>query len=116
MGWRKAIGTSVIVDEEVDTYLKGEGFYESTLNPLFLDDWSFVDHIKNHGAPCLRLDTSDRTNGNSGYPLRVFVAATELYMEVQTSWGSLDRSYHVHAQYGITMENIDELIDELIGY
>ena len=116
MGWRKKLGTGVIVDEQVDEYLKGNGFYESTLNPRFLNDWSFVDHIKEHGAPCLRLDTTDRDRGNPEYTLRVFVATNELYMEVQTSWGSLDRSYHVHAQYGITMDNIDELMDELIDY
>ncbi|BEU14808.1 hypothetical protein [Bacillus phage CM1] len=115
MGWRQKLNTQgIIIDEDVDAYLKGEGFYESTMNPRFLDDWSFVNHINNHGAPCLRLDTNDPYDRD--YTMRIFVSATELYMEVQTSYGSLDRSCHVTAPDGVTMETIDELMDELIGY
>ncbi|UJH95645.1 hypothetical protein [Bacillus phage vB_BtM_BMBsp2] len=115
MGWRQKLNTQgIIIDEDVDVYLKGEGFYESTMNPRFLDDWSFVDKIECHGVPCLRLDTDDPHARD--YTMRIFVSATELYMEVQTSYGSLDRSYHVAAPDGVTMETIDELMDELIGY
>ncbi|AFQ96449.1 hypothetical protein [Bacillus phage vB_BceM_Bc431v3] len=113
MSWKKKLGTSVIVDEEVDAYLKGEGFTESTLNPIFKDDWSFVENIVDNGAPCLYLKTTDPDNRQS--TMHIYVAANELYMEVITDWDSLDRSYHIH-EWGITMENIDQLMDKLIEH
>ncbi|UXQ89016.1 hypothetical protein Thu_173 [Bacillus phage Thurquoise] len=113
MGWKQKLNTQgILIDARVDAYLKGEGFYESTMNPRFLNDWSFVSSIQNHGAPCWRLDTGDPND--SDYTLRIFVSETELYMEVQTSYGSLDRSYHVATPEGVTMETVDDLLDELI--
>ncbi|AXQ67655.1 hypothetical protein KIOSHI_172 [Bacillus phage Kioshi] len=114
MSWKTRLnGQGIIINGQVDAYLKGEGFYESTMSPRFFNDFSFSERIQYPDVPCLRLDTDDPDN--SEYTMRIFVSAHELYMEVQNSWRSLDRSWYVPAPDGVDIENIDELLDELIG-
>ncbi|QPK89813.1 hypothetical protein IEN91_05080 [Bacillus velezensis] len=110
--WKKKLGKEddYIISEQVDNYLKQHDFYEHTLSPRFFNDESFVDQIVNHDAPCLRLDIDDPRDSDN--TMRIFITSSEVYMEVQNGWRSLDRSYHKKLDK-VDMENIDEILDEV---
>jgi hypothetical protein len=84
------------------------------MRPRFFNAESYNDKIKNRNAPCLRLDTDDPEDRD--YTMRIFVAKYEVYMEVQTSWGSYDRSYHMDIEDGVTLENVDEILDKITDH
>lgn len=115
MSWQKKLNVrneeEGIISAEVDKYLKNHGFYESTLSPRFFGEETFRSSIKEPGVTCLRLDTSDPRDKE--YTMRIFITEKEAYMEVQTSWRSFDRSWHMDIEEGVSMENIDEVLDEM---
>lgn len=112
MDWRKRLHlTNSIISDEVDAYLKQNNFYEDKMSPRFMNEESFFSKIKNHDAPCLRLDVEDPRCHSS--TMRIFVANDEIYMEVQNDFRSYERSWYVDVSGGVTIDNIDKILNEV---
>jgi hypothetical protein len=107
MDWKQKLNTSSIINEEIDKYLKKNGFEESTFSPRFFNEESYASNISNYDAPCLTLytnDPKDRTNS-----LKLMINNKEAYLEVTTDYRSLDRSYHLAIEEELTIELVDEI-------
>jgi hypothetical protein len=112
MSWKKKLNVDhFIISPEVDEYLKKHEFYESTMNPRFFGEETYSSDIISDGARCLRLDTEDPKNRE--YTMRIFITHEEVYMEVQNSWRSFDRSYHKKLDESVTLSNVDGILDEI---
>lgn len=114
MSWKKRLGleNGFVISEEVDKYLKSNTFKDSTLSPRFYNEISHVSSISHHDAPCLRLRVEDPKS--SSQDMTVYVNSNDAYMEVQTSNGSLDRSYHIDLSgKDLDIGTIDSVLDEL---
>jgi hypothetical protein len=115
MDWKQQLNTTgIIIDSEIDDYLKKNGFEESTFKPRFYNEESYCSEIKNFDAPCLTLytdDPKDRTNS-----LKLMINRKEAYLEVSTDYRSLDRSYHITIEEELTINLVDDILNELTNY
>lgn len=67
--------------DEISLYLKKRNFYESTMEPRFMNDFDY--NKLNLGVPCLRRDIELKEN-----TVRIFVNGFDVYCEVQSPWRS----------------------------
>lgn len=105
MEWKRRLGIdNVIINNEVDQYLIDAGFIIDKFSPRFApsdDEW--YSKIKNHGLPCLVLHTKD-PDDQEQY-LTLFLNEEEAYIEIETSYRSLNRNYY----QGHSVKTIDEV-------
>jgi hypothetical protein len=112
MGWKEKLKVAeYVISAEIDKYLEGHGFYKSTLSPRFFNEESYSSQIIEPDATCLRLDTDDHKD--SDYTMRIFITPKEVYMEVQNSWRSFDRSHHTKIHEVLDISRIDKILDDI---
>lgn len=100
-----------IFTKEIDHYFKQLGFYNDTMNPRFFDGYEYGDITEN--APVLRFD-GDWDHDNFGVQ-RVFMNATEIYVERQTSYRSFAGSDHYKFETpSPTFEEIEEALNKVV--
>ena len=99
------------IDNDMDTiasYLKEKGFYESTMEPRFMNGFDY--NKLTHGRPCLRHDSTIKDD----YTLRIFINDIDIYYEVQNPWRSYETSFRYDTINYDTVETIDALLDEIL--
>jgi hypothetical protein len=116
MGYKDALGTEgevYVFSEEIDAYFKGLGFYESDMNPRFMNGYDY-DKITTHDAPVLRFDGDWDWDGNGVQ--RVFMNEREVYVERQTSYRSFDSGEYHKFKFDDepTIEEIERVLDEIV--
>lgn len=92
----------------IEKYLKDRGFYDDTMHPRFTNGHRYRELSIN--KPCLRHDSI--INGNC--TLRIFINATDIYFEVETSYRSYKTSDRYNPKDYPTVSAIDSLLDEIL--
>lgn len=93
---------------DIEKYLLSLNFYWSTMAPRFLNGTDY-DRLT-HDKKCLRKDVIIKKN----YTLRLFINDTDIYYEVETPWRSYDMSELFNAKEYKTVDDIDDLLDEIL--
>lgn len=91
---------------EIEKYLLKKDFYNSTMNPRFLNGTNYDDLTLN--VPCLRYDCYFKK-----YTLRIFINLTDIYYELESPWSSFEKSRRYNPKDYNTIEAIDNLLDEI---
>lgn len=91
---------------EIEKYLLERDFYNATMNPRFLNGINY-DVLKLN-MPCLRYDCYFKN-----YTLRIFINSIDIYYELESPWSSLEKSQRYNPKDYNTIEDIDNLLDEI---
>ena len=115
MGYKEKLGINrdeYIFNEKIDDYFKSIGFYVDTMHPRFMNGYDY-DKLILH-EPVLRHDSVD----DNSYTIRVFMNRKCIYVEIQTSYRSLEGTKYISLEdvdyWEATPYDIEKYLDDIL--